>query len=346
MKLGLIARCEDRGLGNLTREFYEHMSPDRVLLVLPHSDLDKHVMWYPGATWCELDVKTKGNVGSHFVDENLVREWLHGLDIVYTAETFYDWRITEWAREQAVRTVCHAMPEYFRIERAPMVDQWWNPTTYRQAHMPRKTHVVPVPIATDRFGLITSEPEVPLRWLHPAGARAAKDRNGTVTLMRALKLVKEQHDVTIRSQEYFDWGVTVGRNVRLTQHHDSVEDYATIYENTDAVIIPRKYGGLCLPAHESMAAGCALVMTDTRPNNEWPIVPIPVEMEGGVMGMYDNKIPLAVAQPGAIAEVMDFMATNLDTVRLKRAQSFQYASSFSWERLKPTIVRELESVLE
>lgn len=347
MKLGLIARCEDRGLGNLTREFYEHMNPDRVLLVLPHNELEKHTSWYPGATWAELDTKTVGNIGTHFVNENLVREWLHGLDIVYTAETFYDWKITEWAREQAVRTVCHAMPEYFRTERAPMVDQWWNPTTYRQGFMPRKTRIVAVPIATEHFTFSTSEQVTPIQWLHPAGSRAAKDRNGTVTLMRALKLTKQSHDVTICAQDSFDWGVHPARGVRLTQHHNTAEHYWDLYRDKNAVILPRKYGGLCLPAHEAMAAGCALVMTDTRPQNEeWPIVPIECEMDGGVMGIYEHKIPLAQAQPGAVAEVMDYLAANPVAVTTARNRSRAYAELHSWAVLKSRVQRELELVLE
>src|SRR5262249_55476915 len=131
-------------------------------------------------------------------------DWLDGLDVVYSAETFYDWRLVEWARDRGVATVLHVMPELLgAISPAQMPPRLWRPTGWRMSELPAGTEVVPVPVAADRFCDFrpSSEADGPLRVLHVAGRRAAADRNGTLSLYQALRTVGERVEITITTQD-------------------------------------------------------------------------------------------------------------------------------------------------
>lgn len=338
MKIGMIARCENRGLGNLTREWYEHMNPDLVMLWMPSHDLPLHKDWYPGALWMP-----------HGADyENDVREALSEIDVLYSAETMYDWRIAQWARDAGCKTVCHMMPEYFRAEHFIEVDQWWTPTRWRLNHLPRSTRVVPVPIATKRYEVPEKlEIDGPIHWLHPAGARARKDRNGTMLFLQALGHLREQHVVTVASQDAIHsmLGPAMTRNVEM-RWLDEVDHYWENYQGQQAVVLPRKYGGLCLPALEGMGAYCALLMTNAKPQqDEWPIIALPTDYSGEIHLYNEHRIPLAISQPEAIAASMDACARQPEVIAHARARSYNFARQNSWEVLEPMIRYELERVV-
>jgi hypothetical protein len=81
MRLGLLARAEDRGLGVLSWETARHLHPDRTLVVdmgpLARG-FPMHLDRYPGATVVPF-------VEGCF-PERIVREWLDGLDVVYCVD--------------------------------------------------------------------------------------------------------------------------------------------------------------------------------------------------------------------------------------------------------------------
>lgn len=353
MKFGLIARAEDRGLGNLTREFFGRMQPDRTLVVRPvaadEAGLADHVEWYEPHD--DADVFFVGWDPEQGINEAVARAFLDGLDVVYSAETFYDGRLIEWAREMRVRTVLHAMPEYFSdthpYQRADVV---WAPTGYRLAKLPVGTRVVPVPCPTHRFDPEPRFDEIhtPMTWLHPAGAAAKKDRNGTMQVVRALPMLDRMHQVIVTGQEEVPHP-RGNPNVRVSMNDaQTFENYWDIYADRDAVIIPRKYGGLCMPALEAMAAGCALVMTDVIPQStEWPIVPIPVQRGSmDILRLYGESIPIATAQPEDVAATMDGLAGMPHSLIAARAASLNYAFDHSWVKLAPVIREELAMACE
>lgn len=336
MKVGLIARGEDRGLGTLTREFARHMRPERTLLVIPDGVRDAglvtHVDWFDQPTCVRCD-------GT--LNEQVCREWLDGLDVVYTAETFYDWSMVGWARDAGVRTVCHVMPEYFRTD-VPPPDQWWNPTPYRQAHLPDGTRVVPVPIATDRF-----EPKPltspPFTWLHVGGARAPADRNGTLIFLQALEHLTEEHHAIVRVQGERIAYPQCGSRVRLDVHTTPAGDYWRNFDEGDVMVMPRRYGGLSLPVNEAMAAGMAVVMPKVAPNLWWPVIPVDA-MVLNYIQTSAGEIPIAQTEPKELAALMDGLARNPEPIIEARAAARAWAYEHSWETLRPVIENELAAV--
>lgn len=342
MKLGLLARAERRGLGHMTREFYEHMHPDRTLVVLPIGvkarGLTSHLGWYPEAAVVRYD-------GA--LDEQVVRPWLAGLDALYSAETLYDWRLADWAREAGVRTVCHIMPEYFRHsgpKPPPAPDVWWTPTRWRLSFLPTSTRVVPVPIATERFAPLNESlnHSSPLRWLHTAGARAAADRNGTRVVLSSLQHLVRAHEIRIRAQDEYIARARVGPKVRVEVHTAETENYWELYDDVSALVLPRRYAGLSLPALEGMGAGLALVMPDVEPQaSEWPIIGLPAVSRGTIQ-TGAGPIPLAEVAPRKLAARMDWLADHPDEVVSAQKRSRAFAAEHSWHELEPVIRGELE----
>ena len=268
MKIGLIARAEThRGLGVQSKNFYDHMPVDRVLRIdMPRPDGPVDKGWYPGAWPIDYDDQ------NHALNENLVRQWLDGLDVVFTVETPYDWRLPRWAREMGVKTVIQGNPEFYRHnqERYRWQEhptQWWWPTSWRLNELPAGP-VIPVPMPDNTPRVERAQRGEVLRILHVQGKKAFMDRNGSEVLASALRVCRERVHVTMYGL-LGDLPFIENRdNVTYERFPEGIEDRWVMYQDQHLLIIPRRYGGLCLPALEAAACGVAVAMPDFPPNEE------------------------------------------------------------------------------
>lgn len=335
MKWGLIARGEDRGLGILTWETYRNLRPDRTLLVdigelargfLPHHDR------YPDAaavTWdgAPLDAQT----------ERSVRTWLEGLDVIYSAETFYDWRIIDWAHDAGVACVLHVMPEFWpaQLDGRPMPDVIWAPTTWRLDALPDAARLVPVPVASDRFpDPARSAVDGPLRVLHTAGHKAAADRNGTQLVARAVAAMSSEVVMTITGQDGRLPAIPARgrRNVTVQSRPRGAANYWELYLGQDVLLLPRRYGGLCLPVQEALAAGLVPILPDVSPNGDWPAVLTPAHRRGQI-ATQAGVLELASVRPVDLAARVDALARDRDLLAMRRTLALEWARAHSWEAL-------------
>lgn len=339
MKVGLVARAEDRGLGIMCWEAYRHLQPDRTLVVdmgVLAGGFAPHLDRYPDA----LVVPFIDGV----LPEPEVRDWIKGLDVVLTCETAYDWRLGKWCTDAGARLVCHAMPEFFRPELVGLPITWWNPTSWRQAHMPPDTRHVPVPVALDRWPPrdVSREPG-PLRVLHVAGHKAMADRNGTVLLAVAMQACRQPMEVTLVTQDEHlparQGRLHPGVTMRTTT--GGVANYWDLYAGHDVLAMPRRYGGLCLPVQEAMAAGLAVAMSDASPQrDDWPVVTFKTR-QGRLVNTPCGGLPLANTDPTAMARVLDRLAADPAEVALQQLRSTGWAHANSWEALLPLYRDEL-----
>lgn len=274
MRVGLIARGEDRGLGIQTWEWSRAMRPDATLLV-DMGQLGGGFPLHHGRYSSSTMVAAFDGV--KFRDKQLVRTWLEQIDVAYTAETFYDTRLPGWCEEHGVRLAVHINPEFWKWQRearAWPAMRWWAPTAWRLDHLPVTTNVVPVPVPLDRWPVPAPERDEPV-FVHVVGHRAAADRNGTSLLLAAVQRINVPFRLRLITQgDRPMHPPRVASCVTVEQHTMGVEDYWRLYEDADVLVMPRRYGGLCLPANEAAGAGLALVMTDCSPNTRWPIVPV------------------------------------------------------------------------
>lgn len=279
-KVGLIARAEERGLGIQTKALYDWLSPDRTLVVVPrdldsNNGYDQNLHWYPDATVVDW--------GHRELPEQTVRDWLDGLDVVLTCETFYDWDLVHWANELGVATVCQVNPEFYRHgldDSLPHPTVWWAPTTWRLDHLPDNTRVVPVPVEPHSRTCAPAH-SGPLRLLHVVGRKAMQDRNGTDALLRSVPRVHHTPvELTVHVQ-HGDFVVppqlTRSPNVNVRVERGSIQDRWAMYDNQHLLVLPRRYGGLALSVQEAAMCGLGIVMTKVPPNTSfYPAVCVPV----------------------------------------------------------------------
>lgn len=335
MKVGLIVRSDDRGLGNQCWEVQRHLPHDRVLVVRdPGSERQgfvSHVDRFPGATVVEF-----GRYGDGF-DPKPIKAWLKGLDVVYSAETYYDWRMVKWARALGVATVLHANPEFYFhwAHPAPEPSTWWSATPWRLEHMPEGTRVVPMPIPVDRWEKPDFE-DCPRRVLHMAGLGAIRDRNGTLVVRKAHALLRRAGIELVMSSQ---GPVKEFVDVETRERHSDAE-YWKMYEGFPMTLIPRRYGGLCLPAIEALGAGSVLAMTECSPNEVWPHIPLdcvperkPLECQGGMVQLHEVDFR-------KMADLIISAFDNGDVPELRR-ESWEWAQQNSWDALVPFWEREL-----
>lgn len=320
-RLGVIARADNGGLGNLLWEMCRHLEPDRVLIMDlgEYGRSDVHLDRFDG-----LDTRVVQGLAPGPDD----RAWLlDGCDTLYTAETWYADEFPHEAKEADVRTVLHVMPELYVASR--IADDIWIPTTYRQALIPRSV-VVPVPVALDRF---TYEPRTPANHFVSVWAPAMLDRNGTDAALAALELIRTPARFTVLGAQ---------RNVEMPPGSPVTLDcsprpYPDAYfdlwpDDADVLVLPRRYAGLSMPVQEAAARGMPAIMTACDPQNGWPGVisvssrgrPARHQMAGGIVDVHDPD-------PTAIARAVERLATDEGFAGEMSARARAWAESISWD---------------
>ena len=119
-------------------------------------------------------------------------------------------------------------------------------------------------------------------------------------------VVKVQHDLPF---EFNDSRVTVE-----VSNPKNRED---LYRGFDAMLLPRKYGGLCLPMNEALLSGIPVFMTNVAPNNE--VLPKEWLVKSLNCGsfMAKTKINLYETVPQIFAQAIDNYVTSADKQKEK-----------------------------
>lgn len=331
MKIGVLARTNSRGLDIQTTEAARNLDAS-VLVVDVRNASGRH---FPSDRSRFPDAPVVECRSGWRLDERTVRNWLDGLDVVYSAETFYDEHLPEWADSQGVKTVIHANPEFVPHGGGWAIGNpsaWWSPTCWRNDRLPQPTEVVPFPVAIDRFTPVQIHDGAP-KWLHVAGKRALADRNGTDVLLEAIPLLKRSCSITIRTQDPDHIRVRTEWHVHVHVQR-TVGNYWELYDGHDALVMPRRYGGLCLPVQEAMAAGMAVLMPDVSPNADtWPVTTFPTTSH-----RYENMpagpVEIADMDPADLAAAMDELADPTTRI-LTQEQSIAWADAHSWKAQTP-----------
>lgn len=340
MRLGLIARANNSGLGVQTHEFYRHMAPVKTLVVDWQSErpLTKRLDRFPDAT-----------VIDHAPTATECLEFLQDLDVVFTCETAYNYDLFALAQGYEVSTVLQYNYEFLDYcwERPdlPLPTLFAAPSEWRYGDVPyaNKT-ILPVPVATERFA--PHESTRATRFLHIVGRPAIHDRNGTKDFLAALQFVKSDIEVTIHCQlsqmlEHRD----IPGNVKLHIEHGDTKNYWDNYVNQDVLVMPRRFGGLCLPMQEAMGAGMPVIMPNISPNNvmlpsDWLVPAVQASQ------FMTKQRFIDVYETGAhcLAALIDKFASDEKFYVAAAAQARYLAELGSWESLMPTYTKVLQSI--
>ena len=269
MRLGIIARSDNTGLGNQTMELVKMLNPDKILLINSQffNNNKQHPEWYKGYNVIET---RKG-----MPKTNEIIEFLEGLNVVISCETFYHLELVDLAKKQGIKTILQYNYELFGHLAHPewtlpdvlLAPSIWNLDLIMD-QFGSKTKVMHLPPPTDQ-SLFNEARDINLskdhkRILHIAGKKAAKDRNGTETILEMIKYSKEDYELVIKSQTPLN---LLCKDSRVKIEIGDPDNRQDMYTGFDAMVLPRRYAGLCLPMNEALMSALPVFMTDVSPNN-------------------------------------------------------------------------------
>lgn len=335
MNVGLIARSNARGLGTQTYEAWRGYPFHSVLHVL-----DDNPRWperpdlYPGAHIAHWQPKMGFEPGP-------LIEFMQGLDVIFSVETLYDWSLVHMANNRGIRTIVQGNPEFMRHNDIRWADtphptMWCFPTPWIIDQMPSQ-RILPVPAPIDvgaKPGLIDD----PLVVVHVAGHRAAGDRNGTEFVVDALRHIRRPMTLRIVGQDgpntiFRERETFCPEHVTLELVETGVEDRWSLYEGAHLCLLPRRYGGLCLPAIEAMACGVVPMMPNCSPNEIWPIEVLSSARGRSHLTPFGH-VETETSFPLHLAHTLDDLEKCRERIQDKREEALAWAAENSWERLR------------
>jgi len=336
MKLGIIARCDNTGLGNQTKELVKMLNPDKILLIDSYSfnNNKQYPQWYDGYNV----IKTiKGMPRT-----NEVLSFLDGIDVVISCETFYHLDFIDMARKRNIKTILQynyelfgnlVHPEWLLPDILLSPSSWNIDIVEKKFESKCKVYHLPPPTDTSLFNAARENnlSKTHKRILHIAGKKAAKDRNGTNTVVEMLKHSSADYELVIATQTPLDF---LNKDSRLKINKDNVRNREDLYNGYDAMVLPRRYAGLCLPMNEALISGLPVFMTDISPNNQ--ILPSDWLIHSNKIGEFKTKSMVDIYEADAIklSNTIDNYINNDKINKYKNIAIEIGFNNFSVENLK------------
>ena len=269
-RVGIIARADLTGLGIQSRNWVRLLNPDKVIVInsYPFNGNAQHMEWYANR---RNAFRIDG-----FISPHEINPILDNIDVLFTFEIPYNYNLLNVARSRGIKVIIQnnwEFTDYLRQPELPLPDillnhSYWHMDDQR-LKWPTISEYCPTPVFLEDYATIFEQNRAKFgkpRFLHIAGRKTYEDRNGTQDLLEAVKLIPKEVDfeLVIKTQTtdvYSD-------DPRVRIDRESPTDERELYRWFDAVIMPRRYGGACLPMNEALAAGLPVIMTDIDPNNK------------------------------------------------------------------------------
>ena len=318
LKLGIIARCDNTGLGNQTKELVDMLKPERVMVINSQSfsKNKQYPNWYRGYDCHHV----RG-----FPRLQEIESFVKGLDVVLSCETFYNKDFISIARRRGVKTVLQYNYEFLDNLQRPELDlpdvllspSYWALEAITEAFGDKaKVLYLPPPTNPDLFAEVRSKNvnKDYNKMLHIGGKAAHLDRNGTRSIIEMLEHSTADYKMVIRTQSKLDINT---KDPRLSIEFDNIENRQDMYSEFDGMILPRRYAGLCLPMNEALMSGLPVFMTDISPNNKV----LPKEWLASATKNSEFKartmIDVYEVDPKELAKVVDDYVNNKNKMDLK-----------------------------
>lgn len=345
MKLGIIARCDDSGLGNQTYELVKMLDPYKIFLIdsFSFNGHTQHYDWYQGKNVMRV---------AGFPTKNTVLNFLRDVNIVLSCETFYHKNFIELSRNKNIKTILqynYEFLEYLQNGNKALPNLLISPSHWKieevKQQFENKVRVEYLPPPIDP-SLFKNNRKINLKnskkILHIAGKAAMFDRNGTESVIQMMRYCKEDFELIIKSQTNLDFDVKDERIKVIVDNEKNKED---LYLGYDAMVLPRRYAGLCLPMNEALMSGIPVFMTDISPNNnilpkEWL-----ANSEYITSFMTKSIIDLYAADPEHLAQIVDNYM-KIDNKKELKEKAFDIAyQNFSSNILKDKYIKLINQTL-
>ena len=332
MKIGLIARADRSGLAVQTWEFWRHMSPVKTIVINPTWVGQDHRIdhsMYPGS----VIMDSKPYPEESFIESNIIEDFLDGLDIVFTCETPYNFWLFKRASELGVKTVLQYNYEFLYTlsnSRLPKPDLLAAPSLWNYEKVVGNKVFLPVPVNRSVLPFVQRKELGTI--LHCAGIPAAFDRNGTLTLIEAVRMLPRRIDikVKIRSQYFFE----SFDDPRIEVIIDKPDRYYDLYQDEDVFVFPRKYGGLSLPLNEAASCGMAILSTNVSPQSSFLHERCLVDAFKTNSFMANAMVDVYECKASDLADKIVELYECPDLVAESSSLSNDYAASIDWSAMK------------
>ena len=334
MKIGLLARDDNTGLGTQTWEFARAMKPHKVLIYdikQLNESVGKKTERYP-ERYADFNVKESPG----YPTESGI-DWLtDDVDVVFVIETPINWRLFTVARQKNVPTVLqynYEFLEHLTSDSLPQPDLFLAPSKwhYEQAEQAvrgwgRQIDQLPVPVSLDRLP-VRHRTEAK-RFVHIAGHQTHADRNGTTKLLDALQWVQTPTELVIYHQYPIEY--EFGRGWCNVQFKSEVKNYWDLYHDGDVLICPRRYGGLSLQIQEALASGMPVIVGHHDPYANTPgtlmVRSTPSEQLQLLAPIQTHNV-----MPRELSAMIDRI--NQSDISDLSDRALAYAESISWEKM-------------
>jgi glycosyltransferase involved in cell wall biosynthesis len=309
MRLAMIVRADNTGLGNQTRNLARLLKPERVMIIdmTKYNGMELHLDWYKDY---------ESVVVKNYPTRPQTLKFLKGMTHLLTCEIFYNNDMISYAKIKGVKTYNQFNYEFLDNlvnDSIPKPDYFISPSYWKLYETKAKFNAVylPPPLFIEDFKEARAtnfmRKNKKPRFLHIVGKPAIHNRNGTDTIIEALKHSTEDYDLVVKTQFKLPQAV----DPRLSYEVKNSDNFADLYKDFDALIYPRKFGGLALPMNEALVSGLPVIMTNIEPNKrilpkEWlvPTVKVGKFMARTMIDYYE-------AEPKLLAKKLDELAKNL-----------------------------------
>lgn len=260
VRLGLIARADDSGLGIQTQRLARFLNPTKVLAI----DYSEYKGDHMAPHWERFEApgrqvrRHKGLLDAAAID------WItQDVDAVLTCEIDYaHGQVYVAARRKAVRSLIQFNYEFLenlRDDTFPMPDIFIAPSTWNTIRLPAKikSRMVYLPLPLENNW---QEEKDPRTFLHVVGKATAEDRNGTRLVFDSLKYTKADFTILVTHQD----GLEMPNDSRV-KDLGYVPDLNPVYQQAAHLLMPRRFGGQSLVIQEAIASNCTPILLENDP---------------------------------------------------------------------------------
>ena len=155
----------------------------------------------------------------------------------------------------------------------------------------------------------------------------------TMLLMYAMQRNRSDFELVVKSQQPLE---PIIKDKRITWDPSAPDDQWRLYADFDALIMPRRYGGLCLPLNEALTGGLPVIMSHTSPNDA--VLPGDWLVQGAFNGGFTSRVPIPYfnVNVALLARKLDEWAAMPDEVLDQhKARALELSRQFDPEALRP-----------
>lgn len=355
MKLTLIARADNTGLGNQTWELFRHLKPNKTYVI----DLNSINATMGKQTHLYTERFPGARIIDGFPKGVEIDEMLDDTDVVFSVEIPYNYYLFEAAKRRGVKTVLQynfEFLDYLNQPGLPLPDLLLAPSPWRLGEVKQiPTAVEYMPVPTNRKLLPFKIRESANNFLHIAGHKTFEDRNGTEILLTALPMITQPVNIFIHTQSpevaqqvqsVIDAG-NYSRKVNLVLKDKEYKYYWDLFSNDyDVLILPRRYGGLSLQLNEALSVGMPVLMTDCEPQNAELPRGMLIPHQGSKKIMTRTEIDCYHPSPRALAASIDDFHKNPHLVRTLSQWANRHSMLTDWATMKEVYRERLEKLCQ